>query len=174
MKCINFIGSENLKTLRSILSLVIHLDFFEDEYGYYAIIEDDEFKTLQLVCNEENIKFMVSHNRDSLCYLMLNYCNYAASDFYHISDLVLLQLMANNQDIKQCLIKLFSRVDPHLIHTAKAYLYNSLNSIKTAKDIFIHRNTFNYRIQQFIDQCGVDIRDYKNSLLFNYYLQLKQ
>lgn len=174
MKCINFVGNETLKTLKNTLTMAIHLDFFEDEYGYYTIVEDYEFKTLQLICGEENIKFMISHNRDNLCHTMLNYCNYAADEYYHISDLVLKQLMLNNVKVQKELQKLFINVEPHLVHTAFTYLLNNLNSIKTAKDIYIHRNTFNYRIQQFIDQCGVDIRDYKNSLLFYYYIQLNK
>lgn len=172
MKYLNFVGNETLKELKSTLSYVEDLVYFEDEYGYYVIIEDSNFKSIQLICREENIKIMISHNRDELCKYMLQYCNYTANEYFHVSDLVLKQLMLGNSDILIFLRKMFSNLEEHLVYTAFAYLLNNMNSIKTAKEIYVHRNTFNYRIQQFIDKTGVDIKDYKNSLLFYYYMTI--
>ena len=38
--------------------------------------------------------------------------------------------------------------------------------------LFVHRNTFNYRLNAFIRESGLDIRDYHNALLLEIYFQL--
>ncbi|HBB05327.1 MAG TPA: hypothetical protein DCZ41_01870, partial [Firmicutes bacterium] len=41
----------------------------------------------------------------------------------------------------------------------------------TAETLYIHRNTFNYRLNAFIEKTGLDIREYHNALLLEFYFQ---
>jgi hypothetical protein len=65
------------------------------------------------------------------------------------------------------------RVVPHeLLLTSGAFLRCGLNASLAAETLFIHRNTFNYRLAKFIDLTGLDIRDYHNALILEIYFQL--
>ncbi|MBP5090998.1 MAG: helix-turn-helix domain-containing protein [Bacilli bacterium] len=37
----------------------------------------------------------------------------------------------------------------------------------------MHRNTFNYRLNRFVESTGVDVRYYHNALLLDYYLRMR-
>jgi DNA-binding PucR family transcriptional regulator len=50
--------------------------------------------------------------------------------------------------------------DPELYTTIKVFLENNLNASLTAKKLFIHRNTLQYRIDKFIDKTGVQLKDF--------------
>ncbi|MEH7012735.1 helix-turn-helix domain-containing protein [Neobacillus niacini] len=50
--------------------------------------------------------------------------------------------------------------DPELYTTIKVFLENNLNASLTAKKLYIHRNTLQYRIDKFIDKTGVQLKDF--------------
>lgn len=66
-------------------------------------------------------------------------------------------------DIKDKVNKELSSVfleDPELYTTIKVFLENNLNASLTAKKLFIHRNTLQYRLDKFIDKTGVQLKDF--------------
>lgn len=65
----------------------------------------------------------------------------------------------------------FKGVPHELLLTAGTFLRCGLNASLAAQTLIIHRNTFNYRLNQFIDLTGLDIRDYHNALLLEIYFQ---
>jgi len=50
--------------------------------------------------------------------------------------------------------------DQELFSTIKVFLENSSNASFTAKKLFIHRNTLQYRIDKFTDQTGISLKDF--------------
>lgn len=50
--------------------------------------------------------------------------------------------------------------DEELFITIKVFLENNLNASLTAKKLYIHRNTLQYRIDKFIDKTGVQLKDF--------------
>jgi DNA-binding PucR family transcriptional regulator len=50
--------------------------------------------------------------------------------------------------------------------TAKAFIDAGLNATRAAVKLYVHRNTFNYRLDKFIEQTGLDIRDYHHAFYF--------
>jgi DNA-binding PucR family transcriptional regulator len=50
--------------------------------------------------------------------------------------------------------------DPELFTTIKVFLENNLNASLTAKKLYIHRNTLQYRIDKFIEKTGVQLKDF--------------
>ncbi|MEH7494660.1 PucR family transcriptional regulator [Neobacillus niacini] len=63
------------------------------------------------------------------------------------------------EKIKRELSSVFSE-DPELYTTIKVFLENNLNASLTAKKLYIHRNTLQYRIDKFIDKTGVQLKDF--------------
>jgi hypothetical protein len=63
------------------------------------------------------------------------------------------------EKIKMELSSVFTE-DPELYTTIKVFLENNLNASLTAKKLYIHRNTLQYRIDKFIDKTGVQLKDF--------------
>jgi DNA-binding PucR family transcriptional regulator len=62
--------------------------------------------------------------------------------------------------------------DEEIIKTLKTYLESNMNVSHTAKKLYIHRNSVQYRIDKFIENTGVDIKNFQEAvtvyLLLNY------
>ncbi len=50
--------------------------------------------------------------------------------------------------------------DPDLFSTILIFLENNLNSSLTAKKLYIHRNTLQYRIDKFVERTGIGLKDF--------------
>lgn len=75
----------------------------------------------------------------------------------------------------QPIIDLFRPIakDEELLEAAKTYLACGLDACLAARSLFVHRNTFSYRLNAFFAKTGVDLRDYHNAQLFDIYLQFR-
>jgi DNA-binding PucR family transcriptional regulator len=60
----------------------------------------------------------------------------------------------------------FEGVPRELLLTATAFIESGLNATRASKKLYIHRNTFNYRLQKFIEWTSLDIRDYHHAFYF--------
>jgi len=59
----------------------------------------------------------------------------------------------------QEIVELFQE-DPEMFSTIKVFLENNLNASMTAKKLYIHRNTLQYRIDKFIEKTGIGLKDF--------------
>jgi hypothetical protein len=50
--------------------------------------------------------------------------------------------------------------DPEMFSTIKIFLENNLNASVTAKKLYIHRNTLQYRIDKFVEKTGIGLKDF--------------
>ncbi|MGG5253366.1 PucR family transcriptional regulator [Neobacillus sp. SM06] len=50
--------------------------------------------------------------------------------------------------------------DPEMLRTIKVFLETNLNASLTAKKLYIHRNTLQYRIDKFTDKTGIQLKDF--------------
>ncbi|MGG1632228.1 PucR family transcriptional regulator [Rossellomorea sp. NRS-1567] len=55
--------------------------------------------------------------------------------------------------------------DPELIQTVKAFLEHQSNISQTAKKLFMHRNSVQYRIDKFIEKTNIDIKTFQGGIL---------
>ncbi|ETI66046.1 PucR family transcriptional regulator [Neobacillus vireti] len=61
--------------------------------------------------------------------------------------------------VNQEVIELFQD-DPEMFSTVKIFLENNLNASLTAKRLYIHRNTLQYRIDKFCEKTGIGLKDF--------------
>jgi DNA-binding PucR family transcriptional regulator len=61
------------------------------------------------------------------------------------------------------ILQLFTE-DEELKKTIKTYLENQSNTSQTAKVLFMHRNSVQYRIDKFIEKIGIDIKTFQGAL----------
>lgn len=50
--------------------------------------------------------------------------------------------------------------EPEMLRTLKIFLENNLNASLTAKKLYIHRNTLQYRIDKFTEKTGIQLKDF--------------
>ena len=50
------------------------------------------------------------------------------------------------------------------INTVVGFIENNFNASQTSKKLFLHRNTLNYRLENFINKTEIDIKKFKNGL----------
>lgn len=92
---------------------------------------------------------------------------------YHFDDIVTYSVVRNNKLLKgQILEYINTLVNSEVIHTVLEFIENNMNSSSTSKKLFMHRNTLNYRIDNFIDATKINVRNFKGAnaiyLLYKY------
>jgi len=50
-----------------------------------------------------------------------------------------------------------------MLQTIQVFLQCNLNASLTAKKLYIHRNSLQYRLDKFIENTGIDIRSFTNA-----------
>ncbi|WP_019152487.1 PucR family transcriptional regulator [Robertmurraya massiliosenegalensis] len=80
--------------------------------------------------------------------------------FEKVFPVMLVEQMSNQ--LKRTLVENFSlfKEEPELLKTIKIFIENSLNVSLTAKKMYIHRNTLQYRIDRFTEKTGINLKDY--------------
>ncbi len=63
------------------------------------------------------------------------------------------------QKINQEALEVFQQ-DQEMYTTIKVFLENNLNASVTAKQLYIHRNTLQYRIDKFSEKTGIGLKDF--------------
>lgn len=71
--------------------------------------------------------------------------------------------LISGYDIK-IIAPVFEDVD--LMHTVNAFLNNGMNVSKTARALYMHRNTLNYRLKALYKKTGIDVRSFEMAVTF--------
>lgn len=58
----------------------------------------------------------------------------------------------------------YHQFNSETIETIIGFIEQSMNATKTAKVLFMHRNTLNYRLDNFIKKTEIDVRTFKGAL----------
>ena len=60
-----------------------------------------------------------------------------------------------------------------LVHTIETYYQNNGNTLATAEQLYIHRNTLNYRLKRASETLGFNVDDVERKLCVSLALQIK-
>jgi len=83
---------------------------------------------------------------------------------YFLEDIVTHVVLKSNDDLKQKLKEyISSKVSSEVIHTVREFIENNMNSSQSAKKLFMHRNTLNYRVDNFIDVTHINVKTFKGA-----------
>ncbi len=58
----------------------------------------------------------------------------------------------------------FNRFSSETIDTILGFINSNMNASKTAKTLYMHRNTLNYRLDNFINKTEIDVRKFKGAI----------
>ncbi len=84
-----------------------------------------------------------------------------------LGDLMLQLIFDGNQILSPLIKEEFSQIPRHLMQTASMLLACDLKATVASERLYVHRNTFAYRLNQFVNLTGLDIRQHDHALLFS-------
>lgn len=64
--------------------------------------------------------------------------------------------------------------DKELLETVETFIQHNLNISVTAKQLYMHRNSLQYRIDKFIEKTGIDIRQFQAAMTVQFALLIKK
>lgn len=64
------------------------------------------------------------------------------------------------------------RLNPELTETVDVFFRNDLNLTAASKQLFIHRNTLNYRLDRIRTKTGLDLRHFRDAVVFRVLLDI--
>ncbi|WP_226670098.1 PucR family transcriptional regulator [Metabacillus litoralis] len=135
---------ESLKNLSDTLTS----DFFVEPFLYIGQLQKND--------SDLRVKFKLEHN----CFQALHHASNRERvvSFYEALPLLVLKTPSKiNKDLlSNHLVEALE--DNELIHTIEAFLQSNLNASSTAKRLFIHRNSLQYRLEKLLEKTGLDIR----------------
>lgn len=113
-----------------------------------------------------NLAFLIVPKFDKL---FIKYLNQIDNDVYSAFELFLKNI---NQDyVVEDAKSLLKDVKREYLTTASVFLKCNLNNQEAAKELYLHRNSFAYRLNIFIKESKMNIKEYATaqflSLLFN-------
>lgn len=83
---------------------------------------------------------------------------------YFFEDIITYIVLKNNLELKKSLKEyIANKVSSEVIHTVREFIENNLNSSLSAKKLYMHRNTLNYRIDNFIDVTNINVKTFKGA-----------
>ncbi|UJL47555.1 helix-turn-helix domain-containing protein [Virgibacillus sp. NKC19-16] len=80
---------------------------------------------------------------------------------YILLDLTDVQLRS---EITAIVLKEF-KTNEDVLHTIKTFIECNLNVSLAAKELYMHRNSLQYRLDKFIEKTGVDIRQFNQAMI---------
>ena len=63
-------------------------------------------------------------------------------------------------------------LNTEMIETVKTFFRNDLNLTATSKQLFIHRNTLNYRLDKVRKETGLDLRRFQDAVVFRIIMEM--
>ncbi|WP_347552404.1 helix-turn-helix domain-containing protein [Pseudalkalibacillus hwajinpoensis] len=72
-----------------------------------------------------------------------------------------------SKDTINYLIKLIEPVkeEDELLKSIRVYLESNLNITLAAKQLYVHRNSLQYRVDKFIEKTGIDVKSFKGAVM---------
>lgn len=155
---------------------IVHVRLNE-KIGY--MLADDDFydvidNILSLFIHDTgySLTFIASHDEsETALYFLEKACLFCNERCSYLSD-VLLACMLADVDTSHILKKQFSHISHEEIQCALMYVNCGLSITRASRKLFIHRNTFTYRMNKFIHASNLDIREFHNAMYFSYAMKV--
>jgi hypothetical protein len=83
---------------------------------------------------------------------------------FFFDDIITYAVLKQNTKLKDAIrIHLLDVSNPEVIHTVREFIENNMNSSLSAKKLYMHRNTLNYRIDNFIEATHINVKTFKGA-----------
>ncbi len=120
-----------------------------------------------------SITFMISYGDTELArYLLAQTDILFSKHIWHDYEIILHLWKKDDPICLRLLKQLFAALTREEIDTLHLYLQCTFNALKASEQLYIHRNTLQYRLSQIADKTGLDFKEYHNAQLFFLYISL--
>jgi len=83
---------------------------------------------------------------------------------YYFEDIITYAVLKDDKPLKKEIISYInSKVNSDVIHTVREFIENNMNSSVSAKKLYMHRNTLNYRVDNFIESTTINVKTFKGA-----------
>lgn len=153
------------------------LSFSNEKEGSFFLNERGVSSLLKRISGDpasySEISFLQYEKEDGFAEKLLH----RALDFFpgaliFPSDVILKEMSFGDYSSLPFLSALFRDLPEDLLLSAKKYLECGLDGLLAADALYIHRNTFHYRLDQFRKRTSLDLHEYHNAVLFELYWHL--
>ncbi|HNY74043.1 MAG: helix-turn-helix domain-containing protein [Bacilli bacterium] len=157
---------------------IFSITFFDGRSGYVLSDEHlyDYLESLIPVImsdTDNSYQFLMSHDDSQVSRTAMK--KMTKSRGVHLStmaDILLNLALENDFELISLAKRQYAAISRPLMVTAEMFISCGLNASLAAKKLYVHRNTFAYRLNQFIEATNLDIRDFHNALFFNIFTKL--
>lgn len=150
---------------------ILDMDFYNPEpidfVTFQELIQDD--------FNSDLIMFIEPYQEDgfSLGVKIKEFLKNMKSGVYFFEDIIPYVVLQQNEALKNDIRDyIHSKVNSDVVHTVREFISNNMNSSSSAKKLFMHRNTLNYRVDNFIETTHINVKTFKGAnavyMLFKY------
>ena len=116
---------------------------------------------------------VLGFNQDDIMIDFLTFtCENRPGKLMGASEALLLGRILGNTQLLKSMDHHFSKIGRDEMETARMYLETGRNVNASAQHLYLHRNTFRYRLNKFITQTGLDIREIDQGKLMDMWFQL--
>lgn len=100
---------------------------------------------------------------------------YAIGRMIDLSDILLMSIWNKDTTLIHATSLKLKDVSPEIIDTLKMYFNTSYNAVLAAEQLYLHRNTFNYRLKKFVNCTNMDVRNpHIAQFLYQYFILLER
>lgn len=100
--------------------------------------------------------------------------HYAGGQMLDLADCLWLSVEQKDLRLLEALRRKLRPLHNDLIDTVAMYLSCSNNAVLAAEYLYLHRNTFNYRLDKFYKETKIDVRDIQLSRLLQLYFVMNE
>lgn len=144
---------------------IIDTDYFNEEAVNYEAFQQllvEDFDSLVTIVVEPYLE-----EDFSLSPYLATFIEELPHKTFYFEDLISYVVLHNNQKLKEAVKDyIASKVNNEVIHTVKEFIENNMNSSVSAKKLFMHRNTLNYRVDNFIESTHINVKTFKGANAF--------
>jgi sugar diacid utilization regulator len=141
-----------------LIRLIVDEDFTEFLFSVLPTLSQDLDMQLSILISHQDSEI----SRDAALLLAKRY----PTEILHLAEFLLAMLSEKDHPLLKKVKDDFLSIPRDMYLTASAYLKAGLNATKASEKLYVHRNTFRYRLNQFIEISSLDIRDHFHALYF--------
>lgn len=165
--CAMIFNSDNAVTVLSRGHGYFELE--EEDLGLVEVLMSHLNQTLGIV-----MTVVITHRWDEVALEALNVAiRHNKGNMIYLADALLYERIDGEMVLFSLLDKQFDSLSRELIQTAEAFITSGCKATVAAARLYVHRNTFAYRLNQFIEKTRLDIRDFHHARLFQLWWLIK-
>lgn len=139
---------------------LIKTEYNEDITNIYLILTEEYYEKISTITISETYKI-----EDNISNYIKSLNNKLVSIEDYLWYIITHSHKSTNLDTLEKLVKELEYDDLYLLHK---YIESGCNASKTAKEMYIHRNTMDYKLNKWSDLLSLNIKSFKASTVISY------